>query len=57
MGRRKAERIRATDPDLVATGNPGCLMQIAKGARARNLDLELAHPVTLLARSAFGSSA
>jgi hypothetical protein len=27
-------------------------MQIAKGARARGLDLEVVHPVTLLARSA-----
>jgi len=31
-------------------------MQIAKGARARGLDLETVHPVTLLARSAFGSA-
>ncbi|NUP51588.1 MAG: 4Fe-4S dicluster domain-containing protein [Catenulispora sp.] len=30
LGRRKAERIRATDPDLVATGNPGCLLQIQR---------------------------
>ncbi|MBW8802886.1 MAG: (Fe-S)-binding protein [Catenulisporales bacterium] len=30
LGRRKAERIRATEPDLVATGNPGCLLQIQR---------------------------
>ena len=30
LGRRKAERIRATNPDLVATGNPGCLLQIQR---------------------------
>ena len=53
----KLDRIRETGARIVVAGNPGCLMQIAKGARARNLDLELAHPVTLLARSAFGSSA
>jgi len=52
----KLERIRETRARVVVTGNPGCLMQIAKGARARGMDLELAHPVTLLARSAFGSA-
>jgi len=52
----KLDRIRETGARVVAAGNPGCLMQIAKGARARGLDLELAHPVTLLARSAFGSA-
>ena len=52
----KLDRIRETGARVVAAGNPGCLMQIAKGARARGLDLELVHPVTLLARSAFGSS-
>jgi glycolate oxidase iron-sulfur subunit len=52
----KLERIRETRARVVVTGNPGCLMQIAKGARARGLELELAHPVTLLARSAFGSA-
>ena len=52
----KLDRIVETGARVVVTGNPGCLMQIAKGARARNLDLELAHPVTLLARSAFGSA-
>jgi glycolate oxidase iron-sulfur subunit len=51
----KLDRIRETGAGVVAAGNPGCLMQIAKGARARGLDLEIAHPVTLLARSAFGS--
>ena len=52
----KLDRIRETGARVVAAGNPGCLMQIAKGARARDLDLELVHPVTLLARSAFGSA-
>ncbi|MFL6116705.1 MAG: (Fe-S)-binding protein [Catenulispora sp.] len=42
LGRRKAERIRATDPDLVATGNPGCLLQIQ---RYLNEDAETATPV------------
>jgi glycolate oxidase iron-sulfur subunit len=48
----KLARIAETGARVVAAGNPGCLMQIAKGARAAGLDLEIVHPVTLLARSA-----
>jgi len=48
----KLARIRETGAAVVAAGNPGCLMQIAKGARAAGLALEIVHPVTLLARSA-----
>jgi glycolate oxidase iron-sulfur subunit len=48
----KIARIRETGARVVAAGNPGCLMQIAKGARARGLDLDVVHPVTLLARAA-----
>ena len=44
-------RIVETGARAVATGNPGCLMQIARGARERGLDLEVVHPVTLLARA------
>jgi glycolate oxidase iron-sulfur subunit len=35
-------------PDLVVTGNPGCLMQIGAGLRAADLPIEVAHPVELL---------
>jgi glycolate oxidase iron-sulfur subunit len=48
----KIARIRQTGARVVVAGNPGCLMQIAQGARARGLDLEVVHPVTLLARAA-----
>ena len=48
----KLDRIVQSGARVVATGNPGCLMQIAKGARARGLQLDVVHPVTLLARSA-----
>jgi glycolate oxidase iron-sulfur subunit len=48
---RKLDRIAETGARTVVTGNPGCLLQIAKGARARGLDLEVVHPVELLARS------
>ncbi|HEV8472039.1 MAG TPA: (Fe-S)-binding protein [Methylomirabilota bacterium] len=48
----KVQRIAETGAQAVVTGNPGCLMQIAKGCRARGLDVEVLHPVTLLARAA-----
>ena len=35
----------------VAAGNPGCLLQIAKGLRARDAGIEVLHPVELLARA------
>jgi glycolate oxidase iron-sulfur subunit len=48
---RKVDRIVATGARVVMTGNPGCMLQIAKGVRARGLDLEVLHPVELLARA------
>jgi glycolate dehydrogenase iron-sulfur subunit len=51
LGRRKAERIRETGARVVAAGNPGCLMQIRQHSRALGLDVEVVHPVTLLARA------
>jgi len=38
-------------PAVVATGNPGCLMQIGAGLRAAGLDTTVAHPVELLDES------
>jgi glycolate oxidase iron-sulfur subunit len=48
----KLDRIAETGAVIVAAGNPGCALQIAKGARRRGLPLEVRHPVELLARSA-----
>jgi glycolate oxidase iron-sulfur subunit len=46
----KIETIAAADPRpaVVATGNPGCLMQIGAGLLAAGLDTRVAHPVELL---------
>lgn len=35
-------------PGVIATGNPGCLMQIGAGLTAAGLDIRVAHPVELL---------
>jgi glycolate oxidase iron-sulfur subunit len=44
--RAKVEAIRETGADTVATGNPGCAMQITKGLRETGI--EVVHPVELL---------
>jgi glycolate oxidase iron-sulfur subunit len=38
-------------PEVVATGNPGCLMQIGAGVRAAGLPIRVVHPVELLDES------
>jgi glycolate oxidase iron-sulfur subunit len=38
-------------PEVVTTGNPGCLMQIGAGVRAAGLPIRVAHPVELLDQS------
>jgi glycolate oxidase iron-sulfur subunit len=48
---RKVDHIAATGATLVATGNPGCLLQIQNGLRARGLNIAAVHPVTLLANA------
>lgn len=45
---RKLDALEAARPDVIATGNPGCLMQLQSGARARGLRARVAHPITLL---------
>jgi glycolate oxidase iron-sulfur subunit len=49
----KIESFAAADPrlDIVATGNPGCLMQIGAGLTAAALPIRVAHPVELLDES------
>ena len=45
---RKLEHLRAAAPQVVATGNPGCVMQIGAGLRAAGVRATLCHPVELL---------
>jgi glycolate oxidase iron-sulfur subunit len=48
---RKLDHIAATGAEVVATGNPGCLLQIQNGLAARGADVEVMHPVSILARA------
>jgi glycolate oxidase iron-sulfur subunit len=45
---RKVAALAAAAPDLVASGNPGCAMQIGAGLRASHHPARVAHPVELL---------
>jgi glycolate oxidase iron-sulfur subunit len=48
---RKLRHIRSTGAETVATGNPGCLLQVLNGARQRQMPLRVVHPITLLAEA------
>jgi glycolate oxidase iron-sulfur subunit len=45
---RKMDNVAQTQAEIVATGNPGCIMQIAMGVRQRGLPMTVVHPVQLL---------
>ena len=47
---RKIEAIRASGAEMVASGNPGCLLQLRHGLAAAGLRVEVVHPVELVAR-------
>lgn len=47
----KLEHIKATEAKILATGNPGCHMQIGAGALLKNMSLRVCHPVELLDES------
>ncbi|MEY2429498.1 MAG: glycolate oxidase iron-sulfur subunit [Verrucomicrobiota bacterium] len=48
---RKLKHIKSTGAEIVATGNPGCLLQIINGAQQQGLNLRIVHPITLLAEA------
>jgi glycolate oxidase iron-sulfur subunit len=50
----KLRNIIATGASLVATGNPGCLMQIGAGLRRASSATRVVHPVDLLDRAYAG---
>jgi len=48
---RKLNHIRSTGAATVATGNPGCLLQLVNGAKMQGWKLRVVHPITLLAEA------
>jgi glycolate oxidase iron-sulfur subunit len=48
---RKMAHISAVQPQLIVTGNPGCILQLRQGVAQHGLVTEVLHPVELLARA------
>jgi glycolate oxidase iron-sulfur subunit len=48
---RKTAHIMATGAQWVATANPGCHLQVARGLSEAGSDIHVVHPVSLLARA------
>jgi len=44
----KMKCLEAAMPEIVATGNPGCMLQLRAGAEARGLAMQIRHPIELL---------
>jgi glycolate oxidase iron-sulfur subunit len=53
---QKMDRVAATGARVVAAANPGCIIQLAYGARRRGMRLTVAHPIDLLDRAYHASS-
>ncbi len=48
VGSRKVDNVQRVAPDLVASANPGCTLQMQAIARERGATLRAAHPIELL---------
>jgi glycolate oxidase iron-sulfur subunit len=54
LGERKATMIAEAQPDVVATTNPGCMLQIGAAFRAKGQDRPIVHVVEILDASIRG---
>ena len=48
---RKIQNIRKVRPDVIVTGNPGCLVQLQYGLEKEGMNIELLHLATFLRRA------
>jgi glycolate oxidase iron-sulfur subunit len=48
---RKIDAVRRSGCEIVASGNPGCILQLRSGLREAGLRVKVVHPVELLAES------
>ncbi len=55
IGERKVENVLLTRPDMLASANPGCTLQIQSLLRKRNVTLRAAHPIEILDASISGT--
>ena len=56
LGARKASHIAALSPDMIASANPGCTLQISTAARILGYKWPVFHPIQLLDASIRGTS-
>jgi glycolate oxidase iron-sulfur subunit len=56
IGERKVANVLGVAPDLLASANPGCTLQIQSIARQQGVALRAAHPIEILAASLAGRS-
>jgi glycolate oxidase iron-sulfur subunit len=54
LGERKAQNVLATQPDVYASANPGCLLQVSAALRRAARPLPALHPVELVDASIRG---
>jgi glycolate oxidase iron-sulfur subunit len=54
LGQRKVGHLAAASPDMIATANPGCTLQIAAAARRVGHDWPVFHPIELVDASIRG---
>jgi glycolate oxidase iron-sulfur subunit len=57
LGERKAAHVLATEPDVYASANPGCLVQVSAALRRAGRPLPALHPIELLDASTRGVQA
>jgi glycolate oxidase iron-sulfur subunit len=55
LGARKARHLAALAPDMIATANPGCMLQVAAAGRDLGHDWPIFHPVELVDASIHGT--
>jgi glycolate oxidase iron-sulfur subunit len=54
LGARKAGHLAAASPDMIATANPGCTLQIAAAGRRLGHEWPVVHPIELVDASIRG---
>lgn len=56
LGDRKVRNVLATAPDIVATGNPGCVLQLRSGLRQAGSEVPVVHMIEVVDASIRGLS-
>ena len=55
LGRRKLQNITDAKPDVIATANPGCTLQLLSVAAEEGKSVRVVHPIELIDEAIAGS--